>query len=278
MLWNKYQSLGNDFLIASLAEYEKYVGKSHGSESSDWIRPIVLLCDRKRGFGADGVMLHSEPRNGNVQCLLINSNGSFANFSGNGFACLASHFVAERQLCINDTFHTLRSDNRVEISVQKFSSMKDRYFFEHSLSGYDYSLWDVGNEHAVFLKFVEDPSDLLFTDPFNSFDKLEEGKLESHFRCSQLYPDGINVGLALVGENWIQLKVWERGCGWTEACSSGAIAAFLAANTPDKMVGEVKIMQSGGESLIDWLEPDRTVIRLKLNPSFVGRVEYEIKR
>ena len=49
----------------------------------------------------------------------------------------------------------------------------------------------------------------------------------------------------MIDENAIQLRVWERGCGWTEACSSGAVAAFLAANSFRRTMGEVNIMQSG---------------------------------
>ena len=269
--------MGNDFMIAPLAEYEKRFGGFEGADFRAWVQPIVQLCDRKRGFGADGVILHGEPQNGQVQCILINSNGTLASFSGNGFACLTSNFSEGQVLNINGKFDVSKSDEGVQISVKQFGSIKDRYFFEHKLGGYDYSLWDVGNEHAVFLKFSNESDCLLFEHPFNSFDKLEEGELESHFKSTKLYPEGINVGLALVGENWIQLKVWERGCGWTEACSSGAIAAFLAANSFRMMSGEVQIRQVGGLSTIYWSVPNR-LIKLCLRPRFVGRLEYEVKR
>ena len=180
-------------------------------------------------------------------------------------------------LNINGKFDVSKSDEGVQISVKQFGSIKDRYFFEHKLGGYDYSLWDVGNEHAVFLKFSNESDCLLFEHPFNSFDKLEEGRLESHFKSTKLYPEGINVGLAVIGDNWIQLKVWERGCGWTEACSSGAVAAFLAANSLTHMQGEVKVIQAGGLSTIQWSLSDRS-IDLCLRPRFVGRLKYEVKR
>ena len=269
--------MGNDFLIAPLDDYEKHMGSLECSNSLVWLRPIISLCDRKRGFGADGVILHSEPKNGQVKCILINSNGSLANFSGNGFACLSSHLSSEEQLRINDVFQASNSDSGVELTLEYFSAIKDHYLFEHRLSNWNYSVWNVGNEHAIFLKFADEPTELLYNDPFNSFDKLEQRELESHFNSPDLYPDGINVGLALIGNNWIQLKVKERGCGWTEACSSGAIAAFLAANAYKQTIGEVEIMQSGGVSVVYWLKPNRS-LRMKLKPLFVGRLEYEIKR
>ena len=277
MFWRKYQSLGNDFLIAPLIDYEKRMGSMQSKISPAYVEPIVRLCDRKKGFGADGVILHHELKNGKVECFLINSDGSFATFSGNGFACLASYFNTERHLLINGIFYTSKLGDYIELNLEQFSSIKDRYLFEHRLADYDYSLWNVGNEHAIFSKFTDKPNELLYNNPFISFDKLEEGKLESHFKSPELYPDGINVGLAFIGKNWIQLKVWERGCGWTEACSSAAIAAFLAANTVEQMTGEIEIMQSGGVSAISWIEPNKC-IGLRLKPSFVGSLEYEIKR
>ena len=269
--------MGNDFMLASVVEYEQHLGKFQGANLREWVLPIVELCDRKRGFGADGAILYSEPENGEVQCVLINSNGTLASFSGNGFACLAANFSEGQVLKINDQFGVLKSGDSVRITIEKFGSIKDRYFFEHSLEGYDYDLWDVGNEHAVFLKFLDKPDDMLFDHPFKSFDKLEEGRLESHFKSTKLYPEGINVGLAVIGDNWIQLKVWERGCGWTEACSSGAVAAFLAANSLTHMQGEVKVIQAGGLSTIQWSLSDRS-IDLCLRPRFVGRLKYEVKR
>lgn len=277
MHWNKYQSLGNDFLIAPLSEYENYVGPFTNANLSVWLEPIVRLCNRKIGFGADGVILHNELKNGQVKCLLINSDGSMANFSGNGFACLSAYFDTQQCLVINERFHTSKISDGVELCVRKFGSIKDRYLFEHRLEDYPYSLWDLGNEHAIFLKFADKPSKLLYNDPLESFEELKAGRLESHFCSKELYPEGINVGLAVIGENTIQLRVWERGCGWTEACSSGAVAAFLAANSLRRTVGEVNIMQSGGKSVIYWIKAHESV-GLKLNPTHVGSIEYEIKR
>ena len=72
MFWRKYQSLGNDFLIAPLIDYEKRMGLMQRKTSPAWVQPIVRLCDRKRGFGADGVILHHSLKNGTVECFLIN--------------------------------------------------------------------------------------------------------------------------------------------------------------------------------------------------------------
>ena len=44
------------------------------------------------------------------------------------------------------------------------------------------------------------------------------------------FPEGVNVGFArLVGDGALELKVLERGAGWTRACGTGACAAAVAA-------------------------------------------------
>ena len=45
-----------------------------------------------------------------------------------------------------------------------------------------------------------------------------------------MFPQRANVGFArMTGERAIELHVWERGAGWTQACGTGACAAAVAA-------------------------------------------------
>ena len=60
-----------------------------------------------------------------------------------------------------------------------------------------------------FRKFADKPSELLYNNPSRVLTS-KDGRLESHF-CSKGVPEGINVGLAVIDENAIQLRVWERG-------------------------------------------------------------------
>jgi len=50
--------------------------------------------------------------------------------------------------------------------------------------------------------------------------------LEKHER----FPNAANIGFArVVGPQHIELAVWERGVGFTEACGTGACACAVAA-------------------------------------------------
>lgn len=95
--FRKYHGLGNDFIIVNaLVE--------HGGLSEDEERriqdPAVVrnLCSRRRGIGADGVILLQRSREGcDFSTNIINSDGSIAQMCGNGIRCLGK-FIQDLQL------------------------------------------------------------------------------------------------------------------------------------------------------------------------------------
>jgi diaminopimelate epimerase len=74
---------------------------------------------------------------------------------------------------------------------------------------------DIGNPHLVI---------------FSKLSDKDMGILGKSFQDNELFPDGVNVNFARIVDDKINLKVWERGAGFTYACGSGAIATFAAAN------------------------------------------------
>ena len=71
----KMEGLGNDFVV---------VAGSYSFSTSE----IVAFCDRRRGVGADGVLVVS----GNcerVGMVYFNADGSAAEMCGNGLRCVA---------------------------------------------------------------------------------------------------------------------------------------------------------------------------------------------
>jgi diaminopimelate epimerase len=73
---------------------------------------------------------------------------------------------------------------------------------------------DMGNPHLVIFS-------KLSTKDMNTFVKL--------FVKSTLFNDGVNVNFVQIKNNEINLKVYERGTGFTLACGSGACASYAAA-------------------------------------------------
>lgn len=267
----KHHGLGNDFLVA-LAAHNPGL---HADPAT-----ARALCDRRRGIGADGLILGfgeaadvAGPGSGDdhvadARMVLLNSDGSDAAISGNGIRCLGQAVLrsqgrGEGSLTIDTPGgrHRLRVvrgdvDSEVFIEVDMGPAKPGP---ELSAASTTYpatraATVELGNPHLVLE--VDDPAavDLAVDGP-----ALESG-----------YPDGINVHFVRVtAADRLELRVRERGAGVTEACGSGAVAAAVAAQGWGLVGPRVMVDMPGGSAIVE--TTDGTV--LLTGPStFVGEV------
>ena len=104
----------------------------------------------------------------------------------------------------------------------------------------------MGNPHCVV--FVDDP-ELFEVERFGP-------ALELH----PAFPERTNVEFVAVrSETELVQRTWERGCGETLACGSGACAAAVAAVLTGRAARDVWIHLRGGELRIRWPESDGPV-------------------
>ena len=82
----KHHGLGNDFLIGFHVDLPE-------PELSDLARRV---CDRRRGVGADGLLIGESHPDASAEMLLFNADGGRAEISGNGLRCFA-HALARRR-------------------------------------------------------------------------------------------------------------------------------------------------------------------------------------
>ena len=98
---------------------------------------------------------------------------------------------------------------------------------------------DVGNPHLVAV--VDDDAVFAGADMARVGPIIEAG-----------YPGGINVHLIrVVDPDRIDLKVWERGSGVTQACGSGACAAAWAAHRMGHVGPEITVNMPGGSATVE---------------------------
>jgi diaminopimelate epimerase len=97
----------------------------------------------------------------------------------------------------------------------------------------------MGNPHAVLQVADVDSA------PVASVGTL----LESH----PAFPKRVNVGfMQVVARDHIRLRVFERGCGETLACGTGACAAVVAGHLQGLLDEQVSVSLPGGELRIQW--------------------------
>lgn len=105
----------------------------------------------------------------------------------------------------------------------------------------------MGNPHAVLL--VDDVAQA----PVSTLGPL----IERHPR----FPDGANVGfMQILNRGEINLRVWERGVGETQACGSGACAAMVSGRLRGLVDEQVRVNLQGGHLQIEWQGSGHTLL------------------
>jgi diaminopimelate epimerase len=58
----------------------------------------------------------------------------------------------------------------------------------------------------------------------------------------------------VLSENEVKVRVWERGCGETLACGTGACATVVAGNLLKKLDGKVRVHLIGGDLEVEYTD------------------------
>jgi diaminopimelate epimerase len=259
MQLTKHHGLGNDFIVA----LEEVNGPIHGDATI-----ARALCDRRRGLGADGFIVGGRPAPGqtapdgrpiDLVMHLWNADGGRAEMSGNGIRCLgqalararddheATYLVATdgglRELVVHDD-----ADHRlaqVHVTMGAVGEGPDvPAAVSERLADARHATADMGNPHLVVL--VPD---------LHGVDLVGTGSW-----IEQQFPAGVNVEFIAPASapDTLDLLVWERGAGVTEACGTGATAAAHLAHTWGLVGREVQVVMPGGSAEVV-LPPDGEV-------------------
>lgn len=224
----------------------------------------VAMSDRHRGVGADGVIVIEPSPVADARMRMWNADGSPAEMCGNGIRCVAKyvhdHGIARRDVLTIETgrgvltvqvFATAGRVERVRVNMgtplfeaaRIPTTLPGNPPRDVPLDGIDGVLTvtclSMGNPHCV--TFVEELSDHLVR---------EIGlRIERH----PAFPNRVNAGFArVISPNEIELRVWERGSGETQACGTGACAAAVAAALTGRTGRHVVCHLPGGDLEIDW--------------------------
>jgi diaminopimelate epimerase len=229
--FSKYHGLGNDFVLVE--------GPLMGPERAR------RVCDRHRGIGADGVVTILPPRNaGSAAAMHIyNADGSVPEMCGNAVRCLARHLAETRGLAGRIRIDTdagtkectLHRDAGGAIEAVSVEMGPARHEGEQDLA--------VGGERLRAVRVsMGNPHAVIFDEPT----RARAGSIGP--QIERMVPGGVNVGFARAGARGIDLVVWERGAGLTDACGTGACAATVAAvRRGDVRPGEaVEVRLPGG--------------------------------
>ena len=92
-------------------------------------------------------------------------------------------------------------------------------------------------------------------------DAVELGTIGPQIEYHPLLPERANIEVAsLLGTDKLRMRVWERSCGITRACGSGACAAVVAAHRREVTGRSVEVVLDGGSLFVEWRESDGHVL------------------
>ena len=204
------------------------------------------LSDRHFGIGADGLVLMLPGTAGaDITMAMYNADGSEGLMCGNAVRCVAQWLIEQQVVSGNVVRIATKS------GIKTVRRLRDHYFSVDmgvatvenvQLAGmHDLTAVNVGNPHVVWFPKFE----------IEHYDIRRLGQRLEH---SKLFPNGTNVEFVrVVGDNQLQMRVWERGSGETLGCGTGACAAAVASVSSGFCNREklIRVNLPGGELVVD---------------------------
>lgn len=250
--FTKMHGLGNDFMVIDAVNQRIDLSPHQ----------IATLAKRNTGIGFDQCLLVEKSQHDHIDFFyrIFNADGQEVGQCGNGARCLARfvHFYGltnkktiqvathntRMQLCINqDETVTVEmgmpilTPSDIPLGVEKQAVLyslpleKGQTCLVHAIS--------IGNPHAVLV--------------VDEVDKAPVQQLGKQISEHTLFLLQTNAGFMQIhSSDHISLRVYERGCGETQACGSGAAAAVAIGRLYHKLAQEVKVSLPGGELLVKW--------------------------
>jgi len=261
MNFTKMHGLGNDFaVVAGFASVPDRIADL-----------AVRVCDRHFGVGADGLVLILPSRKADVQMRIFNADGSEPEQCGNAVRCVARYvydkgYVRKETLTVEtragiQNLRLILEDGAfagvtVDMGVPTLQGALVPTMIEAE-QVVSHPIAVDGREHAFTAVSMGNPHAVLFVNALGEIELHDIGpKIETH----ELFPRKTNVEFVEVhGPQEVTMHVWERGCGETLACGSGACAVAVAGVLTGRTDRRVLVHLKGGDLHIEWKEEDGRV-------------------
>jgi diaminopimelate epimerase len=256
MRFTKAHGLANDFIL--VAE------KDAPADPGAWTR---RLCDRNRGIGGDGLVLHSRVPGG-VRFQLINADGLPVEISGNGLRCLAALAFRNGWAPARHVVHTAAGPKAVEVAAVAESVYRIATDLGQPVLSsreiplaldpprepvIDLPIEAAGRQLLVTCTSMGNPHCAIFCDTVA--DDALLGSVGPALERHPLFPQRTNVEfVSVLSRSEIRVRFWERGVGYTQASGTGSAGAVVAAIITGRADRRVRVVCDGGTLEVEWPE------------------------
>jgi len=235
--FTKMNGAGNDFVLIDNRSRTLRL-------SGDQVR---RLCDRRRGVGADGLLLLEPDKTGAADWSwqFFNSDGGAAAMCGNGARCFAAFIRHLTDQATPVTFETLAgiieasfADKMVTVTLTPPAQLQLDQSLELNGAVLTAHSLNTGVPHAVV--FVDNADEAMVSERGRAI------RRHPHFG-----PAGTNVNFVeVVQPDLIRVRTYERGVeGETLACGTGVSAAAMIASHIKRLSPPIAVKVQGGDIL-----------------------------
>ncbi len=275
LTFTKHHGLGNDFLVVFHPRVDDLPGLAR------------RVCDRRRGVGADGLLIAESPpadqprgTDFGATMVLYNADGSRAEMSGNGIRCFAQalsmRLVGEgRQPPTAVTVYTDAGVRRVDMQPTDAG--------DTILASVD--MGDVGEldephgwadlgchpDRPVRHLTLGNPHSVVGVDDVHEVDLVMLGTKVPHVNLEIVQPGD--------RQDVVRMRVHERGAGITEACGTGACVTAVAAagwGLATPIDGKLVVEMDGGHATVELDAPAPGRVTLTGPATYVGSIDITV--
>lgn len=280
----KLHGAGNDFVF--IEDLDNQVDLTPGE--------ISRICDRHFGIGADGVIFVRPPKDDCNSGFMDyrNADGTISQMCGNGVRCFAKYLVdygivekntpllnVETRAGVKVISYTADAEGKLltatvdmgapvlnpglvptTLAFNAMTGLGEAFVkdapVESPFGTFEFTCVSMGNPHAV--AFVDD------------CDSIDIDRIGAFYESCAAFPEKANIEFATVGEDSIRMRVFERGCGETLACGTGACATGVAAFLTGRAGAENDLVLRGGTLHIAYTPGGSVLMTGPAEESFKG--------
>lgn len=269
MEFSKYQGAGNDFVIIDNMNHQ----------IRDLSAAAAILCDRKFGIGADGLIAAEPSDTADIRMSYYNSDGSLAGMCGNGLRCF-SKFVTDHGLVDGETIQVETGDGRKDVRILQSTPKISRVEVDMGSCG-EIRPAVIHTEKQPFQTYFTHlgvPHTVVFCETegggMPALDRLTEQNGSDLEFATEFQPDHTNVNFVeILAPDHILCSTWERGAGKTLACGTGACASALISHMEREAGSSIRVTMPGGDVVITMTDDRRVLMEGDAELTFTGSTD-----
>jgi diaminopimelate epimerase len=260
MKFTKMHGTGNDYVYINYFE-------EHPVEDPQALARAVT--HRHFGIGADGlVLIKPGPDGADAEMVMYNVDGTLAEMCGNALRCVAK-FLYDKDIARKEQLRIMTGAGLLSADILKVQAGKAEEIRLDMgapvLSGPDipttfeddpvvnHAIDIEGRTFEVTCVSMGNPHCVIYVDQVADYPVEKWGPV---IETSRYFPNRVNVEFVqILSTNEVIQRTWERGCGETWACGTGASAVAVAGVLAERTDRALTIHLKGGDLKLHYTEP-----------------------